>query len=428
MLTAFILMGVCIGCAATKAEPVGEELLKSFRLVSGGKTFHGKIDQENHTVIFKGIEYGKSVTNVMVRLADGADISPRPSDFVGKWPERQVFKVSKEDRSADYEVILSDLKTDTHNGKVVLGYIMLWYMNRFDDICWDKITHILPTFVYVKGDATLDSKFMDQYIKQIKEGADAHGVKTIVSFMSNTTQGGPAHEFSNAIKTAESREKLADAMWAYVRDNGLDGLDIDYEEYKAGDDFNGDLPNLLEFCKTLCGKKHENEIMTCAIAGAWLSYGKEWHKNFDYIGIMSYDYNVSGGKPAQHAPWDLFLRDINHCHDTDGMPLSKLCPGIPFYGNTWDKTFLTNTSADHRTIAFWEIVDHYKKDYPDVTERDQIGSTLYNGKELVRRKCRYVMDEGLGGIMVWQLFHDAKDDADKLLPVIGDELNINAAE
>lgn len=48
------------------------------------------------------------------------------------------------------------------------------------------------------------------------------------------------------------------------------------------------------------------------------------------------------------------------------------------------------------------------------------GKTYWNGPEMIREKCQYVKDNQFGGVIIWQLFMDAKDDSPhKLLDVIG---------
>ena len=79
---------------------------------------------------------------------------------------------------------------------------------------------------------------------------------------------------------------------------------------------------------------------------------------------------------------------------------------------------------DHHTISFSQILDYYR-DVPNITDIDRCGQTLWNGRDLLRRKCEYIMEQNLGGIMIWSLDHDAADYEDQLLPVIGEGLGIN---
>lgn len=425
----FAVMSAVLAWGCTPGEDPqtssSEYLLQSFRLVSGGQTYHGSIDHFARTVTFKGLVYGKSVTGVEVRLAEGAAITPDPQSFVGQWPASQVFTVSGNGESADYTVVLPDFQDAPYNDKVTLAYLRLYNMDKLKIISWKDITHIIPTFVYVNADGSIDSGFMDKSLGQVKAMADANGVKTIVAF------GGPGTgDYTQATNSADKREKLAAAMWDYVVKQGVDGLDIDYEDYTSIEKDESVQKNVMDFFRILAETKPDPElIMTCTIAGAWCEYPAEWHTHFDYVSIMSYDYDVNKGTPQQHSPWVYFERDIDFSLTTEQIPRSKLCPGVPFYGNTWDPVLLEKIGYgggkyDHHTISYSQILDYYR-DVPDITEIEQCGQTLWNGRDLLRRKCRYIMEQDLGGIMIWSLDHDATDYEDQLLPVVGEELGIN---
>ena len=434
----FLSAMLCLACGCTTektdigsgdAGPMGE-LLTYFRLEVGetgtAVVHHGDVDYDSKIVTVKGITDGKSVSGVDAGLAEGASIAPDPLTFVGDWPESVMFTVSLDGRSEEYTVVLPDFVEEespvepVDQGKVTLAYLMTDYLaaDRIGIISWEDLTHVITTFAYVNADGTLNTSVIDRNIKLVTRTAHANDVKVIMSF------GGPGTGFyTEATETPQKREALATAMWEYVEKTDCDGLDIDFEEYDSVRDPEK-LANLLALFSLLDEKKPEGMVMTSTIAGAWLNYGTEWHTYFDYVSIMSYDYNVSAGKPVQHSPWDLFIRDTEFAINTEKMPRSKVCPGVPFYGNTWDEHFLTGTTADHRTIALHQIVNYYKKDYPDIASMDQIGNTLWNGKNLISRKCQYIMENDLGGIMIWQLTHDADEHEDQLLPVIGEELQI----
>lgn len=423
----FALMSAVLAWGCTPGEDPqtssSEYPLLSFRLVSGGQTYHGSIDHSAGTVTFRGLVYGKSVTAADVRLAEGATISPDPQSFVGQWPASQTFTVTKDGKPTDYTVVLPDFQDAPYNDKVTLAYLRLYDMEKLKIISWKDITHIIPTFVYVRSDGTIDSGFMDPKIGQVKAMADANGVKTIIAF------GGPGTgDYTQATNTEAKREQLAQLMWDYVEKVGADGLDIDYEDYTSIENDKTVQENVMEFFRVLAEIKPDPElIMTCTIAGAWCAYPPEWHTHFDYVSIMSYDYDVNLGTPHQHSPWNYFTRDIEYSLTTEQIPRSKLCPGVPFYGNTWDKELLQKIgygSYDHHTISFSQIIDEYR-DVPDITELNQYGQTLWNGKQLLREKCQYIMENDLAGIMIWSLDHDAPDYEDQLLPVVGEGLGIN---
>ena len=95
------------GCSENGPETAAQYPLERFTLQVGANIYHANIDQEAGTVTVGQIKYGGQVTAVGCYLADGAQISPNPQDFVGDWPERQEFTVTSGGKETVYTVILS---------------------------------------------------------------------------------------------------------------------------------------------------------------------------------------------------------------------------------------------------------------------------------------------------------------------------------
>ena len=306
---------------------------------------------------------------------------------------------------------VTELTPKTTN-QVVMGYMSVddWqYSAQFGKINWKHLTHILPSFGRVKADGSIDTRAMDLRINEIKITAAASGVKTLASFISFESGS-----FESAIQNDATRDLLAKNIVNYVKKHDLAGFDIDYEEYS---NLEANIPNLLKLFAKLQELKGDDMLMTCAVnPGGWLDYGTEWHTYFDYINLMSYDSFGGSDRPTQHASYEDYVADIYRWSTRNGAPLSKLVGGLPFYGYSWDDIPGVD---DSKGIRFYSIIEYYK-DFPEVKDNDQIGNTYYNGRNTIRRKCEYAKDNELGGVMVWQLFQDAKDAEDKLLKVVGE--------
>ena len=341
LLLSTVLLAFLTGCAPEEnpsADQNGQadELMSSFRLESDGKTYHGTIDHSSKTVTFRGISYGESVTGATVVLAEGVTITPDPNSLLRKWPEEQVFTLAKGTETEDYTVVLADYAENQSLTKLVFGYAQPadWNFDiYYDNIDWSSMTHILLSFAYVNADGTLNSATLDKFIEQLAERARANGVKPVISIRS-----GSGGNFTKAVATADGRETLAANIVAYATQHGMDGIDIDYEEYdKLSDSDMETERNLLDLFSRIRSKIDEDMILACAInAGTWLDYGKEWASYFDYISPMSYDALSGKDTPQQHASYEKFVTDIERCHEHYGIPYSKLLGGVPFYGYSWD--------------------------------------------------------------------------------------------
>ena len=251
-------------------------------------------------------------------------------------------------------------------------------------------------FINVKSDGSIESASVRSRLREVRETAHQHGVKVLVS-MTIAYQ---------AIQTESTRNKAVNNLLAFVEEHELDGIDIDYELYdKIG-------PNLIDFVQALSSKKGRKMLLTCAVA-PWNpttagGYSKSWHKYFDIINIMAYD--LHGGKEGQHSSFDSAINSINVWTKQLDAPAYKLTLGLPFYGYTWDEEAFPGMFGEQ--LDYRIILRKYLKMYPEekVWEKDQMGKTYYNGQETIKRKCQATMQYGLGGVMIWQLFHDAYEE------------------
>lgn len=297
---------------------------------------------------------------------------------------------------------------------VVIGYLPLGdheYETSFDDIQWKHLTHVNVSFARVCADGSLDVSEVTTRIGKTRDIAHTKNVKILISIAKKAPEA-----FVKAIESESTRKKLAKQIIDFTRENQLDGFDIDYEEY---DNWAKNLPNLLEFAKELNRTKDSNMLMTCAVVSKWLNYGTEWHQYFDYINLMSYDYEaLQSSTPKQHASYTQYMEDIQYWENTAKAPKHKIVAGLPFYGYSWDDIPGVDES---RGIRFYSILSAFQN-VKDIADKDCHSQTLYNGKSTIRQKCRYVIDNEYGGVMIWQLFQDAYAEKDKLIKVVGETM------
>lgn len=390
--------------------------LLSFSIRSGSTVYQGAVDDGASAVFVGGITQASEITGVEYVLSEGAVIMPDPK-AVEEWKEEQRFEVTLADGGKRlYTVYLKDLKAEEEPEPeakhVVIGYIpgADWeYDAEFKNIRWDYLTHVNVSFLYVTAEGDLLDGNVSAHLEEIRTEAHKHGVKVLISLQSDGNQG-----FAKIIKTDAGRKKLAANAVKYAQDHQLDGIDVDFEIYDAVG------PNLLAFVKELHHQKGEELLQTCAVAtwNAGQGYSTEWHRYFDYINLMAYDFTGGWGKEGAHASFDQAVGLINLWLTTLQAPAEKLVLGLPFYGYSWDNL---PGLDDVKAIRYHQILAQYPGE--DVANRDQVGRTYYNGKPTLIRKCTYVKEHGLAGVMIWQLFQDAKSDEESLLKVVGEEMN-----
>ena len=106
-LTAALAAMTMAGCAGNDAAPDAGYPLERLTLSVGDYIYHAAINQETHTATVGAIKYGGQVSRADYKLADGATISPDPSELTGNWPEIQDFTVTCGGEETVYTVVLS---------------------------------------------------------------------------------------------------------------------------------------------------------------------------------------------------------------------------------------------------------------------------------------------------------------------------------
>ncbi len=208
--------------------------------------------------------------------------------------------------------------------------------------------------------------------------------------------------FETLAADSTARAAFARAVAGVVEEYGLDGVDIDWEHPDPGPSAR----NFVALLRVLADSLHSIDAeLSMSVAGAWAWGGEgvpaEAFGLVDRAHLMAY----SGGYGPNHSSFR-YARSAIDIYLDAGAPASKLYLGVPFFGLT--------PGGDSR--LYREIV----ADDRDAANRDSVGGFYYNGAETLRRKVRLARDEGLAGVMAWDLTADAEGDA-ALLRVLAGE-------
>ncbi|MDR2652314.1 MAG: hypothetical protein LBC68_08385 [Prevotellaceae bacterium] len=307
---------------------------------------------------------------------------------------------------------------DVPKQHIVVGYLPSWKMPYNPQ--WDKITHLNLAFGIVNSDGSFDLTGIDKFASCI---VDAHNnnVKVLLSI-----GGGGSKTFSEAILDTDKRKFLTDNLIAAINNFNLDGIDIDFEEWVGSPD--GANPTdllkseaLKNLYKELREKTGNEKLITAAVSASWDDGSGSWgfyncynssmHQYLDFVSLMLYDETGpwASSKVGQHATWDYFENAINYWLTNNNLPKEKLVAGVPFYGYLFK-------SADNvdgaESVAYRNILLNYPNQ--DANLKDNIGLLYYNGMQTIRNKAKYIVDNHLAGVMIWELTHDT-DIVDKSL-------------
>ena len=248
------------------------------------------------------------------------------------------------------------------------------------------------------------------------------------------------------------REKLVNSFIDTCEKYHFDGVDIDWEYPEGQQEVN----NYVEFIKLLYTKmkaKSKNYLVTSAMYGGngVSKYNADVvYEYLDYIHLMTYDLNASDTSTHLTALGTGRLSSISvkktiEYYTGAGIPKEKLVIGAAFYG----KQFNISTSAtsftyqkcigEPFTLTYSAIKNSYlsmigtnsdrikvvrewdsdgQAPYLCITEYGLDGNVVnkafvtYDDAQSLTLKSQYVFDEGLGGLMFWELGSNDRDEDD----------------
>jgi GH18 family chitinase len=277
----------------------------------------------------------------------------------------------------------------------VVAYVPNWIdLDSFaETIDYSKLTHINIAFENPRNEAG------DMSFNRKDEGliakAHAKGVKVLVSMGGGSTNKTMNDRWTQ-LSSGTNAANFADKMAGYLAQHDFDGLDVDIE----GPAINKDYGALV----AALGKalKPKGKLLTAAVSKGYggKSIPNSVFEHLDFVNIMAYDGAGPWDpkSPGQHSSME-FAKDNVAYWLGRGVARSKAVLGVPFYGYGFGAAFR------HGGYTYAAIV----ADYPGAENADKAGNTIwYNGIPTIKAKANYVVDEGLGGVMIWSLNQDAK--------------------
>ena len=202
---------------------------------------------------------------------------------------------------------------------------------------------------------------------------------------------GGSGDFLALAEDERQRDELASRLAGIAREYGLAGVDLDWEFPAAAREREQKAFALL--AAAVKEKLPPGTLLSAAVS-RWRLPGRELLDTVDRIRLMAYDGY------GRHATYESALADVEILSTRYEQPLSKIILGLPFYGRIYSQD-----SEDYfrGTKSYREIVEEFSPEPGD----DEAGGYYFNGPETIERKVRWAAEKGLGGIFVWEPFHDA---------------------
>lgn len=313
------------------------------------------------------------------------------------------------------------------------------------DIDWDTITHLIYFALPIDKSGRIGSSLdpakrrnlNTDRLQSIVPAAHKNDTKILFSVGGS----GSYESFSSAIKF-ENRRQFINTIADFIKKYGFDGVDLDMEPIREKDfnnyrqfvselhaEFsnmrtrNGEVPMIT--IAALKGRKvsqlyarvqqyvDQINIMTYDMAQAWEGW-QAWHNSALYSDGVTFD------KTGEE------MSNINQKVEialSEGIDRQKLGIGIDFYGYIWHSVHYLgkweswpeeDLSIMERSggVPYYELHNRFDLDRarwdssaqaPYLNVEDPKAFVTFDNERSVRRKIRYAVEKGLGGVILWEL-------------------------
>jgi chitinase len=302
----------------------------------------------------------------------------------------------------------------------------------------EKLTHIIFSFCHLKGNQLAVDNATDSLsiLKLVSMKARNPKLKVLLSLGG----WGGCKMCSEVFSTKQGRKEFAASVNSLSKHYKTDGIDLDWE-YPAIEGYPGhpyspsDKQHFTALILELRSKLGKKQIISFA-AGGFVKFFREsveWEKvmpKLDMVNLMTYDFfhgasTATGHHTAiystrgQAESLDATLRYL----DSIGVRRQKLVAGAAFYGRIWENVDSENNGlyrqgnfkggVGYRGIEkylsenqgfeeFWDEVAHAPYWYNSRLRQ----FLTYDNPRSIACKTTYARENGLRGIMFWQLFDD----------------------
>ena len=327
-------------------------------------------------------------------------------------------------------------ETSVKGYKSLTGPIASSYIYRNFEGVTDEFFEVLDiingAFITAESDGSLvGTAFLSSMQKYILPKAKLHGNWVLPSIAPDSAWSSIA---SSSVKT----NILADNIVNLINTYGFDGVDIDWETPRPGEE--AMYTELMRVVYTKVKANNSNHLVTTAIAGGmWQPprYNLSVSKNYvDYINMMTYGM-VSGGAQYQNALYPASSyhntmfnagRTLTSCSIDESVKMYKsnyqvdydqIIVGVAFYGMRQNRTYNESTQSwsswvGSGSVYYTDIASNYlnnsnfikayddRAGVPYLLKTDGTEFISYDNPKSIIEKSEYVIENGLAGIMYWE--------------------------
>lgn len=339
----------------------------------------------------------------------------------------------------------------------VVGYYPHWVLSQFqpEEIELDIVTHVIHSFAWANEDGSISS-YDGMFGNNMADIVHSGDSKFLLSI-----GGWGNHEgFETIINHEDLRELFIYNLTSILLLNDYDGVDLDWEFPNSNDDKNN-LNLLVSEMDSIFNNINSDWLITMAIPVS--NWWGQWHdfnflnNHIDFYNAMTYGTHGNWSSHVGHLsplyssppndPDGSCHLNMNYLTNQRGIPREMINMGIPFWGAIWNASNINESFAGEISdILYFDIPDlinngwNYNWDTnamcPYLIKEDSTQVITYENQQSVAMKCEYVLNNEIGGVMIWALSYDNTESGQELLSSINENYlssingkkNLNPAE
>jgi chitinase len=307
--------------------------------------------------------------------------------------------------------------------------------DRIDDFNLEGVDQLIYSFLHLKGNRLALDNAADSLTLLKLTGLKAHypQLKVLVSLGG----WGGCKTCSDVFNTPEGREEFAQSTAEILAHYKADGIDLDWEypvvPGPPGHPYRPeDKENFTLLSQELRKAMPKEAILSFAAGGypSYLEQAIDWAAVMplmDHVNVMSYD--MVGGyskKTGHHTPLYSTPQQERSANQAvqyliaQGVPAQKIVIGAAFYGRIYEKVAPQNNGLYQagqfkrgvNQVLFDSLTQNFSFHWDDSAQapyaynaQDSLFLTYDNARSIAL-KTNYAKNQGLGGIMFWQLMND----------------------
>lgn len=272
----------------------------------------------------------------------------------------------------------------------VSGYLPWYEIKKLERKQTENLTDLVYFSTPVNSDGTLPIRAPGAEAKTfLHDVRDLYGVRILQGVSDHRGSRRTEKGLATIVHDPELRKAFRENLLDYLVRNGFDGVDIDWE-YPRTEAEKAHFTLLLQELRSAF--EPFGLRLSIAVSPNHLLEAASY-RAVDRIHLMAYD---DEGRHSTYTRSKAHIRALLAA----GAPADKLLLGVPFYGRgtsgrTW-KSALTYRSIRER--------------FSPAPRQDLAGGYYFNGIDTIKDKVRFAQEEGLAGVMIWEIGQDTADD------------------